>query len=562
MLSRRNINGKNNLKLDNWASVPCTRDRYLNGGAVVNPVTGSAMHVPAEIYVLFAAFLDFRAIARLSVVCRSAQKGMRARKNVDLGHVRLSLAQAAIRDAVIAMPDSIPGAPTNIFIILAPMGFGKTIVGLSVPFVNIDGGHRYICIVPSAVFDTWVAETIKVFGTGARSITPSTQVVLAHSSIPHHNAHVKRAIDTAGSNGPALVKALGSRVRVIITTSNSALSDTLAATWATRAILDEAHAATDNTWRKIRDLPWITTLSANVVHPGLSKFNLWRGNGDTSSWVVTAGVMEGVVPVANPRQIMISPWGNEAREFNGPHEKKISLEQNIEEYVNALIGIFASIPKGRVVLYLPDGDTSTELVRAAGRYAAGWCIIEFNRAVSKIRKFESVDRSILVAQHAKAVGINIHATHLVVVRPDWVNFVRYAQLMGRVLRPLSPTSSVDTFLIMPYGVPSLRVACAEALRMLATTELHLEPPTFTALEFLKAEACLRACNSSIAMATPIELMSALGMGLLGSDTANTLFTRWMASPTKTLAAPQLRNLLGLGYEEAADAFIDELLGEF
>lgn len=516
------------------------------------------MRAPAEIYALLSQFLDFRAVARLSAVCRDARKGMQNNKRFELGSVHLSLAQAVIRDAIIAMPDN---KPTNVFTVLAPMGFGKTIVGLSIPFADPDDGHRYLFIVHPAAFDTWVAEVIKVFGSTARSLRPSTQILFAHSSNPSHNARAKQAIAEFSPGDGDEFPNLGPKVRIAITTNNSALGDSLAHTWATRAILDEAHVAPSRTWRKISALPWIVALSANIVHPALNPFVLWRSNGNFSSWVVTAGVMQGVVPTTKPRQIVVAPWTDEDRQFGDSQEKKVYLESNLDVYIVALVGVFATIPKGHVVLYLPDGDTSEELVRAASKYAAGWHIIEFNRAVSKIRQFEVTDRSILIVQHAKSVAVNIHATHLIVVRPDWVNSVRYAQIVGRVLRPLSPTATVDTFLIVPRGIPALRAQLSEALRMLATAELHLEPPGFSALEFLKADACLAACGSSAAAASPIELLAALGMGLYAPTTTSALFARWSSDPVKTLTEPQLRSLLGVPPAELTNDDIDDLLGD-
>jgi hypothetical protein len=521
------------------------------------------MHAPAEIYVLFSQYLDFRSVARLRAVCRAARNGLRTRKRLELGQVRLSDAQAAIRDAAIEMPDSPGGTPTNVFVLRAPMGFGKTIVGLSLPFADPADGHRYIFVVHPAAYDTWVAEVIKVFGSNARAVTPATRIVFAHSSIPHHNALAKRAVEFFEAGAPPGGEAkspLGPGVRAVITTNTSSVGLALIKLWATRVVLDEAHVTPQHLWITIAPFPWIVALSANIVRPALNTFKVWRDNGSASSWVVAAGVMEGVVPVAKPRQIVVAPYGDEARQFGDSHDKRVHLERNLGAYVTALIGIFATIADGRVVLYLPDGDTSAEIVRAAPQYAPSWRITEFNRAVSKLRAFEAADRSILVMHHSKSVAVNIHATHLVIVRPDWVNPVRYAQIMGRVLRPLSPTASIDAFLVMPRGVPAIRTAFAEALRMLATAELHLEPPSFSALEFLKADTCLRACGSSVVGAAPAELLAVLGVALHDPSIANALLSRWAAGPVKTLTEPQVRSFLDLEPVGLTDADIDELLG--
>jgi hypothetical protein len=466
-----------------------------------------------------------------------------------------------IRDEICAMPNS---TTTNIFILRAPMGFGKTIVGLSVPFADPADPHRYIYIVPPAAFDTWVTEVVKVFGAAARSVGPSTQIVFAHSSVPQHNTHAKNAIASAGGGVPDL----GANVRAVITTSASGLGAALARTWATRAILDEAHATTGRTWDGVSGLYWIVGLSANIVTPLITPYNLWRGSQhrvcEHSSWVVAAGVMEGVVPIADPCRMLVAPWGDEARQFGRSQDKKACLEQNIGVYVTALMGVFAGISKGHVVLYLPDGDASEAIVDAAPRYAASWQIIKFINAVSKIRQFEKIERSILIAHHARTVAINIHATHLIVIRPDWVNAIRYAQLIGRVLRPLSPTSSVGTYLIMPHGIPMLRVAFAEALRVLAAAGLQVAAPELSPLEFLKAEACLQACGGSIIAATPIELLAVLGVSINDPTIAEDLFARWATSPVRTLTETHMRGFLGLGrakQAELTDLEIDALLEE-
>jgi hypothetical protein len=328
-------------------------------------------------------------------------------------------------------------------------------------------------------------------------------------------------------------------------------------------ILDEAHATTGRTWKKLAGLKWIATLSANVVSPILDSYSVWRGVRDQgSSWTVAAGVMAGVVPTARPRQITVAPWRDEDRQFGNGAEKKTNLGQNIDAYVSALTGLFAELSGGRVVLYLPDGDASEAIIDAAPQFATDWRVIKFINAVSRIWQFETLNRAILVAHHAKTVAINIHATHLIVVRPDWINPVRYAQLIGRVLRPLSPTATIDAFLIMPRGIPSIRVAFAEAVRVLIVAGLHPPLPEFGALDYLKADACLRACGSTAVGSSPIELLAAMGVGVCDPACAEKLLAHWLTNPAKTLTETSLRCLLGLEPAGLSSADLDGLLEEF
>jgi len=508
-------------------------------------------HVPSDIYVMLSQFLDFRSVARLGVVCRTSQAGIIRYKSCQLGSIRLSFEQAKIRDAVAQMPNA---SPPNIFVLRAPMGFGKTIVGLSMAFANLKDGHRYIFIVPPAAYSTWVTEVGKVFGPSARSILPTSQILFAHSSVPHHYAHMKEAFAAASVEA---IPHLWPNVRAVITTACAGLGVSLMQTWATRAIIDEAHNAPKHTWGEVSNIGWIACLSANTTTPDL-KHTLWRDNGQRCSHMVAASSMVGVVPVAVPSQVLIAPYDRERCDLGTQHEKKYWYSSNIEEYVNALFMIFSTIPKGRVVLYLPDGDTSDQLVTAAARYAKGWKLTQFKNAVSKIQQFEQEDRSLLIAHHAKTVAINISATHLIIVRPDWVNPIRYSQLVGRVLRPLNNTASVGVFLVVPRGVPSIRARYSEAIRTLATLEMHLEMERMSALEYLKGAAALSACGSSIDTASPIEILAALGIGFADPTLPDKLFAKWLTGP-KTLTEPQMRALLNVAPEGLGDADIDALL---
>jgi len=106
-------------------------------------------HFPADIYMMFAQFLDFHSIARLDRVCRSAHSGMMRHKGLKLGTLMLSPEQGRIRAAIASMPNAEPGDPlANAFVLRAPMGFGKTVCGMSVAYADLKDGHRYLIMVP------------------------------------------------------------------------------------------------------------------------------------------------------------------------------------------------------------------------------------------------------------------------------------------------------------------------------------------------------------------------------------------------------------------------------
>ncbi len=160
-------------------------------------------------------------------------------------------------------------------------------------------------------------------------------------------------------------------------------------------------------------------------------------------------------------------------------------------------------------------------------------------------------------------AINILASELVIVRPDWVNSQRYSQTVGRVLRLTNHNPTVRVTLIMPEGVPVLRACYYEALRLLAREGHASDCSKYRAAEFLKADSTLRALGSSMGGA-PAEVLAAMGVGLEEPDYAPTLFKAWQDGAQKTLSEEAMKALLDLKatteeVQEYSD-WLDELCG--
>jgi superfamily II DNA or RNA helicase len=527
---------------------------------------GYTLYVPDEIWDILFQMLDFRAVAALGTSCRIARKVMRAQKRLVFGHVFLSPMQASITARSKLMPNASKGK-RHYYAVQAPVGFGKTITGLSFAFADPTDPNLYVYFVPPKAFDTWIRDVDKVFG-NALGVGPGTRVLFAHSSAAAHTRLIKGALETyrlqAAQNKKGRLQFKPS-VRAIITTTTSKIGKEVVAKWGTRIVIDEAHAMTDRTWLQVGRFRWLALLSANEVKLVDDGTNVMFDR-----VVVSTKYMEGSVPLVEVHRSLVEPYKtpyfNEARQFTIPNQKIASIANNLVEYLEALTAIFAQVPNGQIALFLPDGDTGDAIADALPGIAIGWELVPFVNATTKIRYFESLVRSVLVIRLNKSEAITILASAFIIVRPDWINPIRYMQMIGRGLRSTNTNKQLDVHLIVPRGVPALRAAFYEAVRRLMADDLELPIPDHRASEFEKADAALRVCGSSLDRAAPSEVVAAIGVGFDNPELTPTILGLWEKEAAPTIALDQMRALLGLHppmiAPEAAmtDCELDELLG--
>lgn len=516
---------------------------------------GQVVELVDDVYGIILSLLDFRFMASLACTCRGAYRALRKEKRLRFGRYRLSPMQAHIRDTACSMPDALGGA-TNIFTGCAPMGFGKTATGYSIAFADPEDNNHYVFVVPPKAFDTWAQEAIKIFGTVTGAVTAKTRVLFAHSSQAQHLRHIKDVSERAGDQG---TPDFGPRIRALVTTSSSKFGMGIARRWATRVIIDEAHAVTTRTWNAAPSVRWKVLLSANDIYVRTSALDVhWGGV------TIAAKYMELLVPRVELRRSVVKAYVtyefDESRQYTTPDQKIDSITKNLDEYCRALRHVMATIPKGQIALYLPDGEAGDAIAAELERIAPDWTIITFVAATKKIRQFESYSHAILVVRLNKSEAINILASHLVIVRPDWVNPVRYAQLIGRVLRPTNTNKKAIVYSIAPHGTPTLRLAYYEALRCLMTKDLQLEIPHLRASELEKADATLRLCGSSLERAAPAEVVAAVGTGFDHPATSGKVLEHWRDTEKPTLTKEHMLTLLGTT-EKLLGSEVDELLGE-
>jgi hypothetical protein len=506
--------------------------------------TPRPLNVPNDIWQLVMACLDdWRSMAAIATTCRAAyrvyENVIRATR-ARLGCVRLGLMQAAIRDEALQMPEAGPHE-TNYYEVRAPMGFGKTIVGLSIAFADPCAGSaaRYLFLVPPKAYDTWVREACRVFGQSTSKVTPETCVLFAHSSVPaHYRAY--RAWRASGQKpGP---------VRAIVASSlniGDFRAEMLARLRLTRAIVDEAHTLTRYVALGLSALRWVVLLSANAIKP-FKDLAFRRAGGFT----VAPGYLDGKVPPVAVRLVTVEPCAssafNEATQFVLPEAKRPLIEGNLEAYLDALGALLAEIGSGRVALYLPDGAAGDLIEEGLHGATGGWDCVVFRRAVSKIQRFHGLDRVILLIRLAMSEAINILATHLVIVRPDWVNPTRYAQIVGRVLRPANTSERVALYVVVPRGAAGHRAVYYEARRRLAEAGVPLPLVDYRPAEYERADTCLRLCGSSLATAAPAEAAAAMGDAYGEPGTAAKLASHWQGDARKTVTRDQMWVLLGRG----------------
>lgn len=528
--------------------------------------------IPADIYFILFGMLDFRSMAALACTCRTAHIVLTRMKRLEFNHVRLSSVQARIRNQVMAMPDADDADDTdvlvgqNIFTFRAPMGFGKTITSLSVALTNGADMHKYLVVVPPKALDTWVKETAKVFGLRNHRITPDTKVLFAHSTVHSHNAHIKAAL--VAQTDFSMPLALGDNIRVVVTTTTTDSGHSIARSgWATRLIVDEAHALTPLTVTKFMrpdPIRWVLLMSANTVNPSSPAFI--RATKPWGTMIIPSDYMRWSLPTVSLKTHSIEPYKipggfDESTGYTPPDHKIRTISMNSAAYIDVLLRIFAEIESGHIALYLPDGRTGDALATLLPTIAVGWTLLNFINSTDKIRQFNTNPRSVLVIRLNKSEAINVLASHLIIIRPDWVNPVRYAQIIGRVLRPTSTHKIVPVHLIVPRGVPAMRGLYYEALRHLMTMQnVELPVPDLRAAEYKKADSALRLCGSNLERAAPTEVIAAIG-GDYGM--AEHLFELWHGDRSPTITASQMRILLGMVDDPQPsidDDELDELLG--
>jgi hypothetical protein len=500
------------------------------------------MEIPEDVYGLIFARLDFLSAALLACVCCEARKAYLAVRGLKFGSVRLSAAQAEIRRRVLAMPAGEGAA--NLFGIQAPMGFGKTIVGLSIALEKsaANRAHRYLIVVPPKAYDTWVKEWAKV--SGARASAPDSPVLFAHSSVPLHRRRFVAAVEALAAGGPeapgAATRALGPKVRALVLSATSCSGWELAGAWAGRAIADEAHAATSRVRSLLAGFRWLALMSANRMEG-----ECW------DSVAIAARQLTGLVPAIVVRHLPIDACpgpgsASEATHYATAAHKTRLIADNLPAYERALTAVFAEIAWGQVVVFVPDGAAGTLIAEAIPGIATGWEVLSFVNSTSRIREFESYARGVLVIRLNKSEALNILASHMVIARPDWVNETRYGQLIGRVARPTNRNPAVPVFVIAPRGLPMNRLRYYEANRELLLRGVALRhPQLYRAGEFERADGTLRALGSSLATAAPTELMAALGVGFDEPESAGTLYACWLGEPARALRDEHMRALLGL-----------------
>lgn len=562
---------------------------------------GHNPNAPIEMFMHIYSFTSFKEMASLASTCKAAFNAMCKMPHLKFGEIRLTTAQAHIRDRALKMVRGPPGVQ-NRFVVRAPMGFGKTPTGLSVALMD-PGNNRYAIIVPSKAYTTWKAEAIRI--TKQSTAVNNETVVLfvdssveAHYNLVVHSDIVQEIGDSSSDSDPETdddydenkglnkrarryidsIKRRAPNVRAILVSARSQAGIRCARMWANRLIVDEAHAATKSTWMSLRSFRWAALLSANTVRP----------RKDTDAYAVTvdkvyisSSMMLGAVPKAEVNYVTIKAcppdpsFVNEMIDYAGPADKTHIVANNIASYEAALIKIFASIRNGQVAVFVPDGAPGDAISLCLDKNLPGWKCITFTRATSKLALFAKAPRSVLLINLNKSEALNIVASHLIVVRPDWVNIDRYAQTIGRVLRPTNANLQIPTFLVMPRGVPALRVMYFEANRRLQMEDLDFKPVDFRASELRKAKVALQLCGSDMERAAPAEIFAAIGYGIEYPAHADDLLDNWLADTNQTIPLGLMVKLLDLApalapapapdqcsdaAAEINDADLDELLG--
>jgi len=416
--------------------------------------------------------------------------------------------------------------------------------------------------VPPKAYDTFVKEWTKVSGRPASALTAETQVLFPHSSVAAHAARVKKVLYDfyhGTLQWEDVQEALGPNVRAIVISSVAKKPWGILEPWGvTRFIVDEAHVV------GFKDdygtCKWVLRLSAA---PLSAEWGVW------GSMVVTPVQARGLVPdivltVATVPPVSPSTLGfDETCAFVSGEHKYDLICKNLANYVKEIRRVLSSLEKGQVVIYLPDGDAGDLIVPEVQKRIClsgdnRWEIFVFKHSVAVINTFVSREKSILFIRLSMSEAINILGSELIVVRPDWVNSQRYSQIIGRLMRLTNHNPTVRTTIVVPTGVPEMRVRFYESLRQLAQDGYVADCHKYRAVEFLKTDATLRALGSSMARAAPTEVLAAMGLALEDRDFAATLFLEWQRNAHKTLSEDAVKALMDVRSEAETQELSDWL----
>jgi hypothetical protein len=257
-------------------------------------------------------------------------------------------------------------------------------------------------------------------------------------------------------------------------------------------------------------------------------------------------------------------WGlDESSAYVTSGYKDMLIQKNLQAYVSVIRRILVGLADAQVAIYLPDGDAGDSIIPEILKHAVGWEFFEFKHSVRLLTKFVSCKRSILFIRLFRSEAINILASDLIIVRPDWVNSQRYSQIVGRLLRLTNHNPTVKTTVIVPSGVPELRARFYEALRLSAREGHEFDCSRYRAAELLKADMVLRALGGSMEAANPAEVLAAMGVGLEEPDYALTLYKAWGEHGSKTMPEDKIKYLLAIKpgtLSPEMPEWLDELCG--
>jgi len=433
---------------------------------------------------------------------------------------------------------------SDVRVLQAPMAFGKTITAMAtiVPDGIFDPQERVVVTGPSKVIDTWRIEFERVFpGCVDR------EVLVAHQSR-------KKQLARFLAGDPDC--------RVVLM-SWACKSVGAALLWATRFVVDEAHTAHP----KFMDLLYDTKrpcllVSANRVAPHIRP-SVVVGREETYLEAKAR------VPELQLRVKCIESVAHERRSFVAQELREGCIRARLDEYVDVILetvrkaavkgGSKKKAPrrKTNVAIYLPGGAAGKLLEHrlVTALEAESWQVFKFVRAVSKLQRFQKASRSVVLIGHAHSESINVLASHLIIVRPDWVNVDRFAQIVGRTLRPTSPFDRVQAVCIVAHGVSRLRLAYYLARRHLTDIwpieedkqgkTKHAWP---AARDLLAAEASLQEIDSSLVTASNAEVAAALDIRWHNPLICAAVFDLWLADSVKTITEEQMLELIALSVD--------------
>lgn len=401
-----------------------------------------------------------------------------------LGLVTLKFCQNYVRRQMINQPAKI--------YFQAPMSYGKTITGLSVPFSNWRPGadregHIWIAILPKNAIDVWLKEAIKIFGKKIYQ-SKSTDSPILMPTMPVHRRH----IPNYNSKNHLVICSTGSKIFGQIIPDGYYL-DNGKLRYNCNFIFDECHKMPEFLTNFARGGDSVLLISASGAPKSLIEVNSPRKTPLFRTIVVPEQCVKYKVPKARFHYVDTSKIPDAKDNFD-------LIKDILEEHFDNTITVW--IEGNRV-------DALADIIKE--RYGRNKPIFKYKSSIVRIKDMESSGNGILVIGQAFSEAININCEVMIIIRSDiGINKERRNQLIGRGIRTTNPVKFVEIYHLVYNKEGYLKCRYSDAFFSL-NLRMNQDPVN---IDFLKSRfQILTLADPSLQKITDADIVAIVGNGV-------------------------------------------------